>query len=101
MTLLSRLAAAGLSHVEATSFVSPKWVPQMGDHRLVGCVTHPAPSTREVMAGVTKLTFPGVSYPVLVTIFLVCFQILIIREPENRFPGEARNFMISKTIFVK
>ena len=29
----SRLAAAGLSHVEATSFVSPKWVPQMGDHR--------------------------------------------------------------------
>lgn len=53
LEFISRLAAAGLTHVEATSFVSPKWVPQMGDHR-------------EVMAGVMELTFPGVSYPVLV-----------------------------------
>jgi len=50
---ISRLAAAGLSHVEATSFVSPKWVPQMGDHR-------------EVMTSVKELKYPGVSYPVLV-----------------------------------
>jgi len=50
---ISRLAAAGLSHVEATSFVSPKWVPQMGDHR-------------KVMEAVSKLPFTGVSYPVLV-----------------------------------
>lgn len=49
---ISRLAAAGLTHVEATSFVSPVWVPQMGDHR-------------EVMAAVAKLPFPGVTYPVL------------------------------------
>ena len=29
--LINRLAEAGLSYVESASFVSPKWVPQMGD----------------------------------------------------------------------
>lgn len=29
--LIERLAAAGLSAVETTSFVSPKWVPQLVD----------------------------------------------------------------------
>jgi len=29
--LIERLAATGLRHVEATSFVSPKWVPQLAD----------------------------------------------------------------------
>ncbi len=29
--LIARLQAAGIRHLEATSFVSPKWVPQMGD----------------------------------------------------------------------
>ncbi|WP_249975436.1 hydroxymethylglutaryl-CoA lyase [Vreelandella olivaria] len=29
--LIDRLASAGLTHIEAASFVSPKWVPQMGD----------------------------------------------------------------------
>ncbi|XP_072176060.1 hydroxymethylglutaryl-CoA lyase, mitochondrial-like [Diadema setosum] len=48
--LIDRLADTGLSVVEATSFVSPKWVPQMGDHR-------------EVLTGITRR--PGVSYPVL------------------------------------
>ncbi len=49
--LISRLAEAGLPAVEATAFVSPKWVPQMADHA-------------EVMAGIRKK--PGVAYPVLV-----------------------------------
>ncbi|HXV07502.1 MAG TPA: hydroxymethylglutaryl-CoA lyase [Burkholderiales bacterium] len=49
--LIDRLSAAGLPAVEATSFVSPKWVPQMAD----------AP---QVMAGIRRK--PGVSYPVLV-----------------------------------
>jgi isopropylmalate/homocitrate/citramalate synthase len=48
--LIERLAAAGLPVVEATSFVSPKWVPQMGDHEAV-------------MAGLTRR--PGTIYPVL------------------------------------
>src|SRR5262249_4379849 len=29
--LIDRVATAGTRHVEATSFVSPKWVPQLAD----------------------------------------------------------------------
>ena len=35
LELIDRLGAAGLRHIEAASFVSPKWVPQMADHREV------------------------------------------------------------------
>ncbi|WP_299311316.1 hydroxymethylglutaryl-CoA lyase [uncultured Halomonas sp.] len=35
LELIDRLGAAGLSYIEAASFVSPKWVPQMADHRQV------------------------------------------------------------------
>ncbi|MDE8602165.1 hydroxymethylglutaryl-CoA lyase [Marinomonas sp. RSW2] len=31
ITLIDRLSATGLTHIEAASFVSPKWVPQMRD----------------------------------------------------------------------
>ncbi|XP_010354057.1 hydroxymethylglutaryl-CoA lyase, mitochondrial isoform X2 [Rhinopithecus roxellana] len=48
--LIDMLSEAGLSVIEATSFVSPKWVPQMADHA-------------EVLKGIQK--FPGVTYPVL------------------------------------
>jgi len=49
--LIDRLSATGLGTIEATSFVSPKWVPQLAD-------------AAEVFAGIRKV--PGVSYPVLV-----------------------------------
>ena len=49
--LIERLAEAGLAVVEAGSFVSPKWIPQMAD-------------TAEVLAALRYR--PGVSYPVLV-----------------------------------
>ncbi len=49
--LIERLADAGLQVVEAASFVSPKWVPQMAD-------------SAQVMAGIKCKA--GVSYPVLV-----------------------------------
>ena len=49
--LVQRLQAAGLAEIEVTSFVSPKWVPQMADNA-------------QVMAGIRQK--PGVSYPVLV-----------------------------------
>jgi len=49
--LVHRLQAAGLKEIEVTSFVSPKWVPQMGDNAAV-------------MAGVNRK--PGVRYSVLV-----------------------------------
>jgi len=48
--LIARLGAAGLPAIEAASFVSPRWVPQMGD-------------AADVMARIERL--PGVSYPVL------------------------------------
>jgi hydroxymethylglutaryl-CoA lyase len=51
IALIDRLSACGLRTVEATSFVSPKWVPQLAD-------------AAEVFAGIEKK--PGVSYPVLV-----------------------------------
>ena len=49
--LVDRLTDAGLQSVEAGSFVSPKWVPQMAD-------------SAEVMARIRRK--PGVAYPVLV-----------------------------------
>jgi len=50
LELIERLSAAGLPAVEATAFVSPKWVPQMADHT-------------EVLEGIHRR--PGVAYPVL------------------------------------
>jgi len=49
--LIDRLSATGLGTIEATSFVSPKWVPQLAD-------------AAEVFLGIRKA--PGVVYPVLV-----------------------------------
>lgn len=48
---IDRLSDAGLSVIEATSFVSPKWVPQLAD-------------ASEVMTRIRRKS--GVSYPVLV-----------------------------------
>lgn len=48
--LIDRLSETGLQTIETTSFVSPKWVPQMGDNA-------------EVLQGIKKV--PGISYPVL------------------------------------
>lgn len=49
--LINRLSATGLKTVEATSFVSPKWVPQLAD-------------AAEVFTAIERR--PGVAYPVLV-----------------------------------
>ncbi|MBZ2167468.1 hydroxymethylglutaryl-CoA lyase [Marinobacter sp. F4216] len=48
--LIDRLADCGLTHIESASFVSPRWVPQMGD-------------AAEVMAGIQRK--PGVCYSAL------------------------------------
>ncbi|XP_017041405.1 hydroxymethylglutaryl-CoA lyase, mitochondrial [Drosophila ficusphila] len=48
--LINQLSETGLQSIEATSFVSAKWVPQMGDNA-------------EVLRGIRKVA--GVSYPVL------------------------------------
>ncbi len=49
--LIDRLSATGLKTIEATSFVSPRWVPQLAD-------------AAEVYAGIQRR--PGGAYPVLV-----------------------------------
>ena len=49
--LVDRLSRTGLRSIEATAFVSPKWVPQMAD-------------AAEVLAGIARV--PGIAYPVLV-----------------------------------
>ncbi len=51
IALIDRLSATGLQTIEATSFVSPKWIPQLAD-------------AAEVYAGIARK--PGVRYPVLV-----------------------------------
>ncbi len=51
IALVDRLSATGLQSIEATSFVSPKWVPQLAD-------------AAEVFSGIQQRV--GVSYPVLV-----------------------------------
>ncbi len=50
IALVDLLSQAGFRRIEVTSFVSPKWVPQMADGA-------------QVMAGITRA--PGVSYAVL------------------------------------
>ncbi len=50
LELIERLADAGLPAIEATAFVSPKWIPQMADHI-------------EVLERIRRKS--GVSYPVL------------------------------------
>lgn len=51
IALIDRLSQTGLRTIEATSFVSPKWVPQLAD-------------AAEVFTGIQRA--PGVAYPVLV-----------------------------------
>ena len=50
ISLIEKLADAGLTKIEATSFVSPKWVPQLKD-------------AHEVFTGIKRIS--DVSYPVL------------------------------------
>ena len=51
IALVDRLSATGLRSIEATSFVSARWVPQLAD-------------AAGVMAGISRR--PGIGYPVLV-----------------------------------
>ena len=65
--LVHRLQAAGLTEIEVTSFVSPKWVPQMADNA-------------EVMAGIQRQ--PGVRYSVL-TPNLQGYQAAVLSKPDE------------------
>ena len=65
--LVHRLQAAGLKEIEVTSFVSPKWVPQMADNA-------------QVMAGIQRQ--PGVHYSVL-TPNLQGFEAALKTQPDE------------------
>ncbi len=65
--LVHRLQAAGLAEIEVTSFVSPKWVPQMADNAVV-------------MAGIERQA--GVRYSVL-TPNMVGYQAAVASRPDE------------------
>ena len=65
--LVHRLQEAGLQEIEVTSFVSPKWVPQMADNAVV-------------MAGIRRK--PGVRYSVL-TPNLQGFEAALTTRPDE------------------
>ena len=65
--LVHRLQAAGLSEIEVTSYVSPKWVPQMADNH-------------EVMGGMARQS--GVRYSVL-TPNLKGFEAAVLDRPDE------------------
>ncbi len=65
--LVHRLQQAGLKEIEVTSYVSPKWVPQMADNH-------------EVMVGITRQS--GVAYSVL-TPNLKGFEAAVLDKPDE------------------
>jgi hydroxymethylglutaryl-CoA lyase len=89
--LIHRLQDAGLTVIEATAFVSPKWVPQMADNA-------------QVMAGIRKK--PGVSYPVLVpnrkgldaAIAAGCTEVVIFGAATEAFSKKNTNCTIAEGI---
>ena len=89
--LIHRLQDAGLAAIQATSFVSPKWVPQMADNA-------------QVMAGIHKK--PGVSYPVLVpnrkgldaAIAAGCKEVVIFGAATEAFSKKNTNCTIAEGI---
>src|SRR3990172_6588380 len=89
IALIDRLADAGLSAIEATAFVSPKWVPQMADNA-------------QVMAGIRRR--PGVSYPVLVpnrkgldaAIAAGCIEVVVFGAATEAFSRRNTNCTIAE-----
>lgn len=89
--LIHRLQDAGLQYVQATAFVSPKWVPQMADNM-------------QVMAGIKRK--PGVSYPVLVpnrkgldaAIAAGCKEIVVFGAATEAFSKKNTNCTIAEGV---
>lgn len=80
LALVEALAAAGLPRIEATSFVSPRWIPQLAD-------------AGEVVAALPRV--PGVSYVVLVPNEKGLARLVdaLDRSGEGRPPVEAAVFL--------
>ena len=91
VALIDRLTDAGLPAIEATSFVSPKWVPQMSDNA-------------RVMASIRRK--PGVRYPVLTpnlkgleaALAAGCDEVAIFTAASETFSQKNINCSISKSL---
>ncbi|KFI05305.1 hydroxymethylglutaryl-CoA lyase [Massilia sp. BSC265] len=81
--LVNRLARAGFANVEAASFVSPKWVPQMA-------------TSSEVMAGIERL--PGTIYSALTPNMQGFEAALLARADEVVIFGSASEAFSQKNI---
>lgn len=89
--LIDELAEAGLTRIEAGSFVSPKWVPQMAN-------------TANVLSKIRRI--PGVSYPVLVpnlkgleaAIAAGCEEIAIFAAASETFSQRNINASIAESL---
>eukprot|EP00124_Ichthyophonus_hoferi_P004339 Ihof_evm3s466 gene=Ihof_evmTU3s466 len=80
---INRLSACGLKVIEAASFVSPKWSPQMADHS-------------EVMRNITRNE--GVSYPVLTPNLRGLEDALLVQAEEVAVFGAASEAFSQKNI---
>jgi hydroxymethylglutaryl-CoA lyase len=91
LELIHRLQDAGLPVIQATSFVSPKWVPQMADNA-------------QVMAGIRQK--PGVRYTVLVpnrkgldaAIAAGCKEIVVFGAATEAFSKKNTNCTIAEGV---
>eukprot|EP00514_Thraustochytrium_sp_LLF1b_P011068 CAMPEP_0184558764 /NCGR_PEP_ID=MMETSP0199_2-20130426/46084_1 /TAXON_ID=1112570 /ORGANISM="Thraustochytrium sp., Strain LLF1b" /LENGTH=328 /DNA_ID=CAMNT_0026956033 /DNA_START=260 /DNA_END=1249 /DNA_ORIENTATION=+ len=89
--LINRLSHTGLKNVEATSFVSPDYVPQMGDHT-------------QVMQSIERV--PGVTYPVLTpnmkgfeaALRSECEEVAVFAAASESFSGKNLNCTIEKSL---
>ncbi len=91
LELIHRLQDAGLPVIQATSFVSPKWVPQMADNS-------------QVMAGIQQK--PGVRYTVLVpnrkgldaAIAAGCKEIVVFGAATEAFSKKNTNCTVAESV---
>lgn len=90
---INRLSQTGLSVIEATSFVSPKWIPQLADHE-------------NVFKGITQKK--NVAYPVLVPNIkgfenaLTCGvrEIAVFTTPSETFSQRNTNMSVAESIKI-
>ncbi len=88
---INRLSETGLSVIEATSFVSPKWVPQLAD-------------AAEVFQGINKK--PGVRYPVLIPnikglekgLTVGVNEVAVFATPSEKFSQKNTNCSVKESI---
>ena len=89
--LINRLSETGLKAIETTSFVSPKWIPQLADHL-------------EVFKQITK--HPGIAYPVMVfnqrgldnALALGVKEIAVFTTPSEEFCRRNANCSVAESL---